>query len=217
MLNGWLRGNIAAKIYSGHHGIPQIVSFKRLVQHTENAIQKFELPTPITVHRYMEATPELVHKFANSDTFIEHAFMSTSAISKVDPELVKKFKTKLSSYIHLEINVPKGSGQGVYIAPLSHYPNQCEFLIDRGAKLKIDDVEPTEDGINVKCRLIGFEKRNLEDLKTMRKSINSKLNTDKDLYNSCKDYFGTTDESEDDKWDRFIGKLNDVEFQPNGK
>ena len=99
----------------------------------------------------------------------------------------------------MEINVPKGSGQGVYIAPLSHYPNQCEFLIDRGAKLKIDDVEPTEDGINVKCRLIGFEKRNLEDLKTMRKSINSKLNTDKDLYNSCKDYFGTTDESEDDK------------------
>ena len=166
LLNGWLRGFTHATTHVGRRGVSQLTSFTRLVEHTENAIQKFDLPTPITVHRYMESTPSLLKQFTDSDEFVEHAFMSTSALSTVDPELVKKFKTGLSDPIHLEIDIPPGKGNGMYIAPMSRYPNQCEFLLGRGARLKIDKTEHKDGVFHVKCRLIGFEKRNLNTLKT---------------------------------------------------
>lgn len=55
----------------------------------------------------------------------------------------------------LHILVPKGKGLGAYVAPISEYPNEREFLLKRNGRFLIEKVETLEGDTHVWLRMVG--------------------------------------------------------------
>ena len=55
----------------------------------------------------------------------------------------------------LHILVPKGKGLGAYVAPISEYPNEREFLLKRNGRYLIEKVETLEGDTHVWLRMVG--------------------------------------------------------------
>jgi hypothetical protein len=88
------------------------------------ALKSNELKHDIICYRNMEFNP--YEKYAVGDIFIDKQFVSTSISPKA--ALNKPFK--------MIFLVPKGS-KGAYIAKISHYHKQKEFLLDKDCKMRI--------------------------------------------------------------------------------
>lgn len=221
--NHWLRGNFAAKTWGiGSFGdIPQLVHFFRRAKFMDDAINRFEVPEPITVHRHMPCTPELLNKIlkAPNGIFSDDSYMSTSCLSKMEPQLALKFKQTLKpneTPVHLEIDIPQGKGWGMYVAADSAYPDQCEFLLARGSQLKIDSIQRQPDGsYYVKCKLAGNTQKDVTKLKYRQfiKKSESPVTLDAQLIKSK--LLSKLDNPDEDPWERFLTPLDFNPSQPS--
>ena len=215
--NHWLRGNFAPKTwgYGSFNNIPQIIHFFRRAKFMDDAISRFEVPQPITVHRHIPCTPELLQKIINSPNgeFSDDSYMSTSCLSTMEPKLAKKFQDTLKwneTAVHLEVDVPQGKGWGMYVAHESAYPEQCEFLLARGSRLKIESITKQPDGsYYVKCKLVGNTQKDVTKLK-YRQFIKKSLSTlDAQMLKA-----ELLEKLDEDPWERFVVPLK-FDPEPN--
>lgn len=117
----------------------------------EKAINDFEIPDPLTVHRVvgLDVLEKLKQAHREGGIFKDAAFCSTTAISgsfNPDPK-----------QIHMVIHVPAGKGIGVWLAPISAYPDENELLLNHGMLFEIHSITPaTKDrGPRVELTIVG--------------------------------------------------------------
>lgn len=102
-------------------------SDKKLMYYSEqisNGIGKFSLEHDIVCYRRIESN--YYADLSVGAKIKQKQFISTSVTKK----------GTLKNEVLLEINVPKGA-KGAYVEKISKYPNQREFLIDKGSTFRI--------------------------------------------------------------------------------
>lgn len=108
-----------------------------------SAINKLrEIQVPSMVYRGANFSPDDVKsKFIAGEVFYDRAFLSTS-VEKLN--FYKNGKTKI------DIKIPPGvSPSGAYVAELSLYPSEKEFLFAPMSKFKVLKVEPIEPDMSL--------------------------------------------------------------------
>lgn len=112
-----------------------------MLQDLDSAIAKSELKEAITVYRYSDPTlfglpfnasvtgADLEHLIGATVT--DNGFMSTSVLDSATDDFGR---------IGFTITVPPGKGKGAYIANISKYKGEQEFLLARSSNLKITEV-----------------------------------------------------------------------------
>lgn len=117
------------------------------VKALDSAIAKSELKEAIAVRRF--SGPELFGKSYDEDisfseleslvgaTITDKGYTSTTVLPKED-----------SSFgdIAMHITVPPGKGRGAYVAPISKYKDEQEFLLARGSNFKVTGIKEDEYG-----------------------------------------------------------------------
>ena len=108
---------------------PKVVS---QIQAMDSGLAKGNLKQPMIVHRGSGAQllggrtdPKKIMKALGGKTVSDPAFMSTSAVKG----------SNFGGEIQYRIRVPRGKGKGAFIAPLSAFKNEDEFLLQRNAPL----------------------------------------------------------------------------------
>lgn len=130
--------------------------FNEEISNIENAIDNFNTPQDIKVYR---KTAGDFDSLQEGDTFRDNGFSSTST----SRDFVENFKGSTNelgenAYI-LEINVPSGKGRGAYIRGASEYPDEFEYIIQRGTDFKIDNIDRDKKTLTV--TIIGNEREAL--------------------------------------------------------
>ena len=136
----------------------QIGELTRKIKAITSALNKSEVKTPLIVHRQVKGLDllgKLKSCMESGGTWEDPAFMSTTVIkdsfNTVSPEGV----------IHLVIDVPKGKGIGGFVKGLSKYPIEQEFLLNKGSRFEVKNIEnPKTNQYVVHLKLVG---RNTED------------------------------------------------------
>lgn len=126
-INGHLRkGTLGTNQYYGE-----------IVKNMDAALAKSELKQPITVMRGSSAsllggynTVEDIQKYVVGQTVKDLGYTSTSADSQA----------AFGGAITYKINIPAGKGKGMYVAPISKYKDEGEFLLPRGTSFKVSGV-----------------------------------------------------------------------------
>ena len=118
----------------------KIDAINQQVLQMDSAISRFELNGGIVVHRL--ATGSLAGLFqaalATDGYFQDEGFTDTSALHIDAPG---------EDFIELKILVPAGTGRGAYLAPMSQFPEECQFTLNRGTIYKVSAIERNESGI----------------------------------------------------------------------
>ena len=113
---------------------------KQQVGHLESAISRFDLPETVIFHRLADSS--LMEFFqavrANDGYFQDAGFTDTSALHIDVPS---------KDFIELKIIVPAGIGRGAWLAPMSEFPEECQFTLNRGTIYKVLEIERNEYGI----------------------------------------------------------------------
>lgn len=108
---------------------------RQCVEDMTRALSNFNLKKSITVFRGAggaifggNKTVEEINAMAKAGVRLrDNGFMSTSASQGAN----------FSGKYQFIITVPAGVGRGAYVAPLSHYRSENEFLLQRGTTFKI--------------------------------------------------------------------------------
>lgn len=110
---------------------------KNFVMNMESAINKFELRDNIAVFRWAESSMlTFFEKLKDSgEYFQDDGFVSTTAV-------VPK---PINDLIEIKILVPAGMGRGAYVAPMSAFPKECEFVLQRGTIFKVLEIVQKEN------------------------------------------------------------------------
>lgn len=113
---------------------------KQQVKHLESSISRFELNDNVMFHRLADIS---LMKFfqtvwAKDEFFQDEDFTDTSALHIDAPN---------KNFIELKILVPMGKGRGAYLAPMSDFPEECQFTLNRGTIYKVSEIEQNEAGI----------------------------------------------------------------------
>lgn len=135
------------------------------IDEIEKAINLFELKDDMVVHRRISNS--LIDQFINAPDGIyqDNGFCSTTLVRG-------SFKKRITNEIDLRIKVPKGKGVGAWIAPISKYPKESEFLLQRGSRFRIHNITPKEgQGWDIELELIG---RAAQPLGTIKKSLSAR-------------------------------------------
>ena len=113
---------------------------KQQIKHLDATISEFELNESVVVHRLADVSLlnffQIVH--ANGGYFQDDGFTDTSALHIDAPS---------KDFIELKIIVPVGKGRGAYLAPISQFPEECQFTLNCGTIYKILEIKQTEGGI----------------------------------------------------------------------
>lgn len=113
---------------------------KQQVKHLESAISRFELNDNVMFHRLADIS--LMRFFqtvwAKDEFFQNEGFTDTSALHIDAPN---------KNFIEVKILVPMGKGRGAYLAPMSDFPEECQFTLNRGTIYKVSEIEQNEAGI----------------------------------------------------------------------
>ena len=107
--------------------------FLEITKSLESAINKFELDDNIVVYRRADISLlDYFEKILQSGgIFQDDGFITTTALEIGSNE----------REIEISVIVPKGKGYGAYIAPVSQFPDECEFLLSRGTLFKVREVD----------------------------------------------------------------------------
>lgn len=104
-------------------------------------------------NKYMKArTPKAKIKALQGllgNTYTEPGYMSTT----IDKKVTDSFMNKENSLL-FKINVPKGSNQGAYIADVSKYSAEREFLFDKDTSLIFTGINEENGKIILECELL---------------------------------------------------------------
>ena len=183
-INGYLRGEIKDSDLDES----ELSSLKDTIQNIQSALEKSELPENIELHRVMKA--ESINLFQDSpdNIFQDPAFLSTSPVRGSYKPTAHKGK----SLIFLKIHVPKGKGRGAWVAPMSTFKKELEFLMPSSSKFYINRCECI-DGKNWEVDLEWTDDEAKEELK---KSVNPSMDTEEET-------------SDGIRWDKFTWKASD--------
>ena len=151
-MNGWLRGLKADTAFTPE----ELSRLRKYIVDCETALEKSVLPDDILVHRKAGFEMLQLYKDAPNGIFLDEGFTSTSPV-----------KNSFPGDIDIEIIVPAGRGVGMWVAPISAYKNENEFLINRGAKFKVLEINENGNRPLVKLEVAGREAR---EVKKMQKS-----------------------------------------------
>ena len=141
---------------NGEYDADDVEMFKEEISNIENAIDQFETKEDIQVFR-----KTMMNGFDNlkeGDTFTDDGFSSTST----NEDFVKGFDGsdhELKDAYMMKINVPKGKGQGAFIRNVSEYPNEYEFLLQRGSQFKVDNID--HDSKTMSVTIVGNDRKEL--------------------------------------------------------
>jgi hypothetical protein len=107
-----------------------------------SAIEQFDLKEGIRVTRF--SNDELISGLDEYEGAIvsDDAFISTTVRTGQNYVDIESF----GNDIEYEINVPAGKGIGAYLAPISSYYDEQEFLLQRGTSFIVDKVEKDGSG-----------------------------------------------------------------------
>lgn len=124
------------------------------IKNMESAINKFNLDEDILL--YCRADISLLSHFTKmlvcGGVFHDASFTSTTVLE------IGATKNE----IEVIIKVPKGIGYCAYIAPLSEFPDEHEFVLNRGSFFKVCGIYKDEsENFHVKLKVIG---RAMEEL-----------------------------------------------------
>ena len=123
----------------------------------EKALDQFELKDDIIVHR--KASASMLADFVKSPNGVwqDDGFTSTSTVKG-------SFSGKIEGgVLDITIKVPKGKGRGAWVSPMSHFPNENEFLLNRGTLFKIESIK----GNHIEMSVVGRDPKELD----LKKSI----------------------------------------------
>lgn len=120
------------------------------IKNIEQTIDQFTLPDNIRVYRILEDKKGCLDEFlkevltpakGSSDSTViqDLGFASTSVCWKSIEHW-----GEIHNRIKLVIDVPKGQGRGAYIAPLSKFPKESEFLLQHGTMFKVLNVDKSD-------------------------------------------------------------------------
>ena len=123
-------------------------SMQDTVRDISAALDKFKLKRALTVYRGADESIFGGRKTAGAK-LTDKGFMSTSASEGA----------QFHNSYRFVITVPAGTGRGAYIAPVSHYGSENEFLLQRNSTFKI--VKAVDNGriIDVHLRLEAPKKK----------------------------------------------------------
>lgn len=129
---------------------------KQQVKHLESSISHFELNDNVMFHRLADIS--LMRFFqtvwAKDEFFQDEGFTDTSALHIDAPN---------KNFIEVKILVPMGKGRGAYLAPMSNFPEECQFTLNRGTICKVSEIEQNEAGIwQVTVVVIGRNPKELD-------------------------------------------------------
>ena len=124
---------------------------KNLTSNMESGIGKFELPDNIVT--YCRADISLLDYFEKnlkSDGIIYDSGFTTTTMLKIG---------STENELEISIMVPKGIGHGAYTAMISAFPDECEFVLNRGSFFKVRKVD--RENFQVVVEVIGRSPKEL--------------------------------------------------------
>ena len=108
------------------------------IKYLESAINKFDLPDNIQIYR--RADISLLKDFEKilqaGGIFQDDGFTSCTTLKIGSTE----------NDIEVVVLVPKGKGYGAYLAPISAFPEECEFVLNHGTIFKVRSIDKNELG-----------------------------------------------------------------------
>ena len=143
----------------------RLVSIRKDVLNCESALNKSVLPYNILVHRQVDSLMLDVYQKALDEAegiFIDHGFTSTT--------LIKNSFKLIEDNINIEIVVPAGEGVGMWLKPISLNPRENEFLLNRGTKFKILEIDRSGNKPLIKLEVIGREPIELSEVQKLSKA-----------------------------------------------
>ena len=124
----------------------------------DSAINKYEVKEPFTTYRTgsnellasigIKTAQDVKDKNLKGKTVSDKAFLSTSTLKNIALDDLGDGIQAPKSQILLKIDVTPGKGKGAFIKKVSGAPEESEFLMKRGAKMKIKGAR-TENGRTV--------------------------------------------------------------------
>lgn len=130
---------------------------KDRIMNIDSAISKFNLEDNIKVYRYVNTgqsiglDSENPFKLIGKDKILKGYTSTSPTLDCFEVDSIEDLKG-----VFLEIDVPKGRGNGAYINSLSAYKDaEYEFLVKQNARIVISDVVVDEHKTIVKCVMKG--------------------------------------------------------------
>ena len=110
---------------------------KEQIHHMESAIDTFELKDNIAVFRCANLSMlKFFEKVRDSGGFFQDdGFVSTTAV----------LPKPVDNLIEVKIGVPAGMGREAWIAPMSMFPEEAEFVLQRGSIFQVKDIVQEEN------------------------------------------------------------------------
>ena len=168
-INKYMRGQLKDSDFSSS----ELTKLKSTIQNITSALKKSELPEDVELHRVMEAKD--IHLFQDNpdNIYQDLAFLSTSPVKGSFKPVSQKGKP----LINITISVPKGKGMGAWVAPLSTFKKELEFLMPPASKFKIHRCECI-DGKNWE---VDMEWTDVETEEVITKSTDTSNETSEDI------------------------------------
>ena len=136
--NSRVRGNFREINTPLRDQLPMEKDLQNRVKQINNAMNKYELGDDLFVYRGCSGDlfgglyeADEIRKNYLGRVVRDRGFVSTSAI---------KGKQFIKKNIQLKIRVPHGKGRGAFISPLSHYPQEHEFLLKNNSSFRVTNV-----------------------------------------------------------------------------
>lgn len=197
-MNDWLRGLKADSEFTSS----EIKILKQTILDCELALQLGNLPNDILVHREVGRNMLDLYKNAPNRIFHDEGFTSTSPVKG----------THFGS-VDVEIVVPAGKGAGMWIAPISRYKSENEFLLNRGTKFKVLSIDESSSRPLVKLEVIGRDPKEVIKMLTKHTDEENRVEKTDDKRRAKKFTWEPADvkvQDENGKWirgDEFLRRL----------
>lgn len=142
-INGFLRGK-------NKLSEDDVAEVKKQIRRLDSALMQFELKDYIRLYRGRGTKTPVTTDMIGTVLEDDPAYQSSSLLKRVAEDFAGG---KENPHV-FEICMPPGKGRGAYIAPMSQYKGEQEFLIARGTKYKIIDVTTDGEITRVKLEVI---------------------------------------------------------------
>ena len=127
---------------------------RKRIHNIDEAMKKTENKETIRLRRGVSSSvlDDIISK-AKDGIYYEAGYTSTSPCSKGG----------FDNSVELEIVIPPGKGQGQWVEPISVYKggSELEFIVARGAKYKVCDIDNNSNPRKVQLILTGFDQPSL--------------------------------------------------------
>lgn len=148
-MNGWLRGLMPETDFTA----AEFDTLKQTILDCESALTQSELPENILVHRQVGRKMLDLYKAAPNRIFHDEGFTSTTPV-----------KGSFKGSVDVEIKVPAGKGAGMWVDPISAFKGENEFLLNRGLKFKVLEIDESGKRPLVKLEVMERDPREVKKM-----------------------------------------------------